>query len=765
MILSSQSHTAEAFAGCGAKAFHLARMREAGFPVPPFVCLEPEDRQAAGELPDLLRREGISGPYAVRSSAAAEDGETASYAGQFATYLFVPEEEVAARAGDCFEKLSALRYPGETAPQKARCVIVQQMVEPEISGVLFTQNPLGILSEAVVVAGAGAGNGVVEDKVPTATYYRNRADGLGYHICQEGAPEMPIAALEELLELGQRLETLLGPGLDVEFALQAGRLWLLQARRITTLPEGRRVVLDNSNIVESYPGLTCPLTADFVSRQYTAIFRGVVTRLSGSGKIARRYGERFAHMVECCNGRMYYRIENWYGVIGLLPFSKKIVPVWQEMLGVRQETAKTDLYRISPWQKASIALHTLYYFFRATAKMAQLQRCMEEAEDAFQALPRDAGLEELGALYRRLTALVMEKWDYTLINDMYTFLHTALFRAAMRRRGAPEEQLQSALASAAYLASLQPVKRLLELALEWKKNGESACFSEGFAHYLERYGDRSVGELKIETETFREFPEKLQKQIEQFAALPNLETLLKSLGAPAKKGETGGLAGFFLARARLGVENRERSRMDRTRLFGFARSVFLRAGEILRRQGRLDEGRDVFYLTIDELFAPDGADLRPRVQERRRRFAAYAGYPAYSRLVFAGEIIEKPCLTAKLRQDAAGPLAMQGVPCSFGKACGEVALVEDAQEAGDLSGKIVVTHSTDPGWAFLIVGAAGVISEKGSLLSHTAIVAREMHIPMIAAVAGAMSRLQNGDRVEMDCASGTVTVVEKAAPV
>lgn len=758
MILSVKIHAAEQFRGCGTKAFHLALLSAAGFAVPPFLCIEASDLKNPDALLETLETLGMKPPYAVRSSSDLEDGGDASYAGQFETFLSVPIGKLISSAQNCFDAESRLCYGRENASQaKTGHVIIQQMVPAGFSGVMFTQNPLGILSEAVITAGRGLGKNIVEDQVPVTTYYYNIPDGAGYTVGQSGSPELPGELIQELLKARAALEKLFGEGLDVEFAFWEHTLYYLQVRKITTLKHRERVILDNSNIAESYPGMTLPLTADFVARQYTAIFTGVVTRLSGSSKISLKYKNVFDHMVECCSGRMYYRIEHWYGVIGLLPFSRRIIPLWREMLGVSQGDKEMPEYRVSFVQKASIARHTFYFFFCAPRKMEELRRYMSVIEQEFdERLGEKASIRGLKETYDRMTALVMDRWDYTLINDMYTFLHTGLFRYFAKKRGMPEEEALKQIADISYLESMKLVQSLLGLALERKRNGESGIFRKGFKAYLKKYGDRSIGELKLETETFRERPEYLMEQISRYAELPDLEELLERLSKEREETTMKGLPGYFLTRAKRGIAYREESRLNRTRLFGYARTLFLEAGRILKEQGRLSEERDVFYLGVDEVFDDSGEDFRERVSQRKYIYESYASYPGWGRIIFDGKVVQKPCNVEVKKEKGTLASVLQGTPCSPGKAAGEVLIVENAEGIGDVAGKILVTRSTDPGWAFLLTGAAGLISEKGSLLSHTAIIARELKIPAVTAVSGATEALRSGDRVEMDCETGMI---------
>lgn len=786
MIHSSNLHNANQFEACGTKAWNLARLTEAGFRCPPFLCIAKSDLNHTDRIRDSLKEAGIRPPFSVRSSADLEDQAESSFAGQFSTFLDVSEENLGSCIQKCFESASA---PGVKAmksripvpvPAVSMHVIIQEMIPAELSGVFFTQNPMGILSEAVIVVGAGTGINVVEDRVPTTAWYDNRTDGVSYQTSQPGAPLLPDKIHRELLENAEKLEEIFGAGLDVEYAVAGDILWFLQVRKITTLRRTEKVILDNSNIVESYPGITLPLTADFVTRQYGNIFKGVMTRLLGSQEVSRMYRNIFDHMTECYNGRMYYRIEHWYGVIGFLPFSRKIVPLWQEMLGVRKEDAADSPMRANMLQKFSVALHTLYYFFRSPAKMARLNRDFLQIEQKFGALKDvTASLASIREFYDEMEATVMGKWDYTLINDMYTFLHTGIFRWLMRKKGTEDSEIQAMLSKITHLASLKPVRELLSLSLLWKYSGDCPEFKIRMEEYLKRYGDRSVGELKLETETFRESPGRLMEQILQYEEMPaqELEALIQSLGEPAQEckiPECGRLAGYFLCCARAGIENRELSRLNRTRLFGFARTLFLRAGKLLVEEGRLESERDVFYLTMDEVFGesernsepPQNSKVKPvsnpiqdlkiLVQQRKFIYDSYAEYPAYTRVVFDGAVVSKPCLDLPLKTSAIAGGLLRGTPCSPGKVTGEVLMADGALPQGSTAGKILVTRSTDPGWAFLLAPAAGLVSEQGSLLSHTAIIARELRIPALVGVRGAVSALRDGDMVELDCELGIV---------
>ena len=83
-------------------------------------------------------------------------------------------------------------------------------------------------------------------------------------------------------------------------------------------------------------------------------------------------------------------------------------------------------------------------------------------------------------------------------------------------------------------------------------------------------------------------------------------------------------------------------------------------------------------------------------------------------------------------------------------------IIDDINKEYDVRGKILVTKQTDPGWVYLLANSAGVVSEKGSLLSHTAIISRELKVPSVVGVPHLMESLKTGDKVELDADSGTI---------
>jgi pyruvate,water dikinase len=212
-------------------------------------------------------RRGKRGEYSVRSSTANEDGAETSFAGQFKTYLNVSSLDIEKYVIRCLRSLysvNVLKYCKEqNIPIKEleMNVIVQKMVNPKYSGIIFTANPIGILNESVIVVGEGVGANVVEDKVETTAYYYNITDKVYYYEPQGMGIILDKKVIEELMKIAEKIKGLFGDYIDIEYAIEDDKIYILQARQITTISDSNPLILDNSNIVESYPGLSLPLTA------------------------------------------------------------------------------------------------------------------------------------------------------------------------------------------------------------------------------------------------------------------------------------------------------------------------------------------------------------------------------------------------------------------------------------------------------------------------------------------------------------------------
>ena len=900
------------------KAENLEILQKQGFSVPKFIVLsEKEEVNLSFSEKDF---------FAVRSNFSAEDSGEHSFAGQFLTRLNVKREKVeeavqevfASYAGSLDYKEKANRGKAEyylkkqgkaekqenaerqenaekqesTEQKKAESsietVLIQEMLFPEKSGVLFTKNPKGILSEMVVVLGEGLGDKVVEDQENVLTYHYFPGEclyleghGTGFTSEEEEKKRKCLDSegtlrksqslgleeeeLKTLLTLGERIEQLFQKPMDIEFAIEKGKIYILQAREITTLEKHLPIrILDNSNISESFPGICLPLTESFAGEMYSGIFTSLGRRFLG--KKVSSYKELFQRMVGEFSGRMYYEISSWYDILRLLPFSKKIIPVWQGMLGVSNEEISFSKKKPGFFLKCRIAFLFCYYFFVSQRKMKELDKFFQERYAEYgNRVDVEEDAKALYQIFLEMKEDFLREWDITLINDMVSFISTHLYGKK----------------TAFSLETMKPVRALSALKAVAEKHGlDSEEYRREKKSYISAYGDRIEGELKLETRTYRTNEELLDRWIldaletekagqdsrgdfpkEKYSLRKDCSeaehSMQKAYGEKGgfetdsvekdcaekdceetsrseKSSETKPRKSFLYRLAESSCNNREISRLHRTRCFGLMRRIVDKIGE-------KTIGFDVYYLSLDELkeLLFSGKDFSLKIAREKELRKAYEKLPVLSRVKLLGKVdrdpltgeiavlnygfvkekgniegqIEKPGKegmigkagrigqmekvdksgkldarfaseytnverkeegksrdTEEERGETEGkekgsskPRVFLGRGVSKGIFRGEILKIKSLQElsVAEAKGKILLSYSTDPGWFPYLNMAGGLITERGSLLSHSAILARELEKPAVVNIPNIMEELQSGDMVEIDGDLGICSVIKQ----
>ncbi|MCH5274289.1 MAG: phosphoenolpyruvate synthase [Lachnospiraceae bacterium] len=713
------------------KARNLQILKENGFPVPDFIVVNSEA--------DINMSFSNASSFAVRSSYYLEDEEESSFAGQFETVLNVKRENIGTAVFQVRESYNRRLYRNMQDNGTASPVIIQEMVEADMSGVIFTANPLGILNEAVITAGLGLGKDIVEDKAETVTYYYNQDESL-FYIKEKSDIFLEPEILKALIGMAFKIRDLFEGEMDIEFAVKSGAIYILQARPITTLHRAENpIILDNSNIVESYPGISLPATQDFVHNIYRDIFKSCIFRITKNADLVQRMDPIFDNMVAVYRGGIYYQINNWYEILRLLPFSDKIIGIWQEMLGVDSKTANQSSLKVSKWLKFKIVMSFLYYLLRTPASMKKLNRYFDEIYPIYgDKIGKADTAEDLLTLFDRIEKAVTEVWDITLINDMYTFLFTALAGGKKNKK----------ITNIKNLESMKPILAMNDLRTIAMENGfESKLYQEKEKEYIALFGDRVLGELKLESKTYRTHPELLKKQI------LGAENIQVQSGKPKKN------INPVVRAAKCGIANREKSRLNRSRLFGLAREIMLKTGGILTANGQLVAAEDIFYLYPDEI--KPGINYQELIEKRKEQFRRYETFSLPKRMVFADGIIEDERIGYD--EQFKHVTILQGIQTSLGRVNGEAIVIEKVRADLDVKDKILITKSTDPGWVFLLENCKGIVAEQGSLLSHTAIISRELKKPAVVNVKDATKIIQTGDVLELNADAGTVKILKRKA--
>ena len=708
--------------------------------------------------------------YAVRSSSNIEDGKNDSFAGQFDTYLNVEKEELNTKIIQCFKSLyneNVLDYVREKKidiTELKMNVIIQEMVQSDYSGIIFTANPQGILNESVIVVGEGLGEKVVSDRIKTTSYFYNLNDNLYYF---EGENDyLSKSQIEELMDISQNITKILGKYLDIEFGIFNKQVYILQARKITTIDDSNPLILDNSNIVESYPGISLPLTISFVNSIYSGVFEGVSRRILKNEKELAKHTNVFKNMVGSANGRIYYKISNWYTIIKFLPFSKKIIPIWQEMLGVKNKKYDKEKVNLSFIVRMMTYINSFYELAKVPKNMEKLNIKFITINDEFyKEFNSSLNEEEVMNLYNKVGRELFSCWDITLLNDTYTFIFTGLLKNRLKKKYENYEEMSNKYISGiSNIESMKPIKELITIAYK-KDEYSQEEYDKMIAKYIQRYGDRNLEELKLESQTFRTNPELLIQKIQEYREdMDRLTEIYKNVNSSDNETDIkeDWLTKKIIKKCTLGIKNREISRLNRSRIFGMVRNMLFRWGEIYEEQGLIENKRDIFYLNLEEIksMISNKESKLEIISKRKEDYKLYEHLPAYTRIIFTEKEFNKHHTNVNMNKFYKNTNELRGIPCSNGKAKGEALVITKIEDAKDDKDKILVTKMTDPGWVFLLATAKGIISEKGSLLSHTAIISRELKIPSIVGVNNLLNTVKSGDIIEMDGTTGIITIIK-----
>ena len=799
---------------CGDKAAKLSQLKRAGFNIPAGFILpskeegrrkKEEESSATDYVADLTdvtdrwkKSEGsnnlenyeelsisdalienlkskIQNRMIVRSSAAGEDGDISSAAGQYQTIGPVLTEAELLDAINCCRQSywtsEAVAYRRQRQlPDTQMAVLIQPYIEGKIAGVMFSRNPLDGGSQIIIEALPAGAESVVGGQVTPVH--------LEVDFSQPETLEQNLSALEissildkeiiaELVKLAQAIEAFFhGIPQDIEWSWDGGKVWILQSRPITNLqPFWTRTIA-----AEVIPGAIRPLTWS-INRPLTCgvwgeIFQVVLgdrathlnfketATLLGSHAYfnATLLGEIFRMMGLPEQGLEFLLRGQKMGKPPLAKILPNLPGLWrlvqrERALNAEFEGDRTSIFlpalqslekSVGSWQLAVDSSNNTQFPIRNYQYLSELLDKSEKIQEWLKPITYYNILGPIGLAIRKSIFRVDDDW---LVND------TAPEIASVRAL----QQLAQKLRQAAVSQSDETVSPA-QLAQTF---AETPALQADFEKWLDIYGYLSEVGTDIAVPTWREQPETYQKLLITLAQKP----------AVANLAETGASGLTFAQKWRLN-KCQERALVKNqiseiyARLLAHLRWTFLAIEACGLEMQVFEEPGDIFYLEFGEIqqWIRTGASVSFQDMIRLRREQLTTDRDRTIPPVVYGNLLPNS-RKRSIAPTTSTTAIMQGIPASIGCVEGFVKICRSVTtELGENA--IVVVPYTDAGWAPLLLGATAIISEVGGQLSHGAIVAREYKIPAVMNIAEATNRLRDGQKVRVDGYLGTVELLE-----
>lgn len=774
----------------GGKAANLGECFNAGLLIPPGFCITTKAMAAAfshsqGSVPSWFTAAVFAAyadldgeqskfapgsvPVAVRSSATLEDSASASFAGQGATFLGIVGQSALLHAIEqiwtSFASHHATSYreaSGLASEDMAVAVVVQALVPADAAGVLFTTNPVTGSDQTMLVnASLGLGELVVAGRVTPDTFELSsagsvvaqsiggkaaRADfSVDVGVVESSVPEsqraqpcLSASELRDLAALARRVRDHYGSPQDIEWAISAGQVFLLQSRPITGLvrrvephpmARGRVALALRDDVIEHFPA---PFPLDLhavheVEQGFLDLASSGGIRLPKATQLI--YGDRdgvirvkatrprptiaaLVRLPRLLRRGWLATGENWAG---------QAVVEAERLQGLARRLADTDGADLA-------ALLDIADVGIAEANRLTRLRCHEYLVGLVVWRARVGWLVKRAGL--RLTP-----------EDMFAGLEYVTSAATTAVAGLAD------IARTFDLAKLISQRPASELEAELRDVAGGAEFLAAWQQLLARFGARTANAyLPFSTKSWREDQDSLLRVIAQAAQAPaavrptardvvaEVEAALPVRARGHWRRAVGQLRALHVAR--------EGTVYALEEYFALARAAMLAVGEALVAAGRLESTSDLKFLYRAEVrraIEDPGADLRHLVAPRNR-------------LRPQAEAIWWP-----KRQPKA---ALVGVPGGAGVVQGRARVINTMADSGRLgAGEVLVCPYTDPSWTPLFLVASAVVVDLGGPLSHAAIVAREYGIPAVMGVGNATETIPDGAWVLVDGTKGVVELI------
>ena len=397
--------------------------------------------------------------------------------------------------------------------------------------------------------------------------------------------------------------------------------------------------------------------------------------------------------------------------------------------------------------------------------------------------------KELIDIYNKLESQILDDFTTPIANDMGAMVFYGILSEQVKKSNIEngEGKISKILSKQGNVESVRQTTELIQivenikndknmLSLFKKKaskelidllNNNEPIFVQ-IRNYLSEFGARSMEELKLETITMYDNPEFLFNTIKEYLEIKTLsfkqnEEINDSILIDEFYGIKKQIIKKLVKYTKYFIKNRECLRLRRTYIYDIVRNIFNRIGDNFVQEKIITEKRDVFFLEKNEIFTiiNNGKvkNIKEKIEERKEEYIKNSEKETFERIYFYGDINEENALPIYNRQEVTlNGDRLIGVPGGGKTVEGIVRYIQDPKEKFP-KGYILMAKRTDPGWTILFPLAKAVIIERGSVLSHSAVVAREMGLTLVVGVRGLTDKIKDGDFVRVDGINGTIEII------
>jgi rifampicin phosphotransferase len=539
---------------------------------------------------------------------------------------------------------------------------------------------------------------------------------------------------------------------------------------------------DKTNIGENYPGITLPLTYSFIRSAYSKVYPEFLTILGFKEKTLKENDFIFSNMLGYIKGEVFYNIDNWYRLIKLLPGYSLNKGFFENMLDPVERDDSNIQHKKLPFRSKLLMIPLALKFVSNILFIKKHYKAFDvgykSGFDYYKSL-------ELGKLSNAQLVIELENikryffsvWAHTIVNDFRVMVFFGLYSKSLAKQSSKDSDY---IATHVYGINSKPesivlLRNIIEIALLAQKVGITSLQAKAeIAKYLEKYGERSFNELKLEEHNFNDHPDQFMSIVKYYVQMP--ESVLKGfLRVPAEASQSQEDVGIYVRLLRTlavtSIHKREEFRLKRAKVFNIANTFFKEMAKRLHNEGFLQVESDIYYLYQSEILDTLtnhtlSEDLKQRVSERKQIviknektiLPRRVNTIGISRIVNEGEEIKDANELHKNR-----PVLKARITSTGDIVEGEIYAMSTLNFNADVKNKVLVTHATDPGWTILFPLLKGIIIEEGGMLSHASIVARELGIPC-AILPQALKNLHTGDLITLDTKSGSIKLITNENP-